>query len=328
LTALPRIRPITLLLGLATLTLLAAWLSLNTGSTGITLLEALRSPDTPQASILWQLRLPRSLSAFVTGGLLGLAGALMQVLLRNPLADPYVLGVSGGASVGALLALLLGAGAMWTPCAAFAGALLSTLLVFSLAHGRGSWDTTRLLLTGVVLASGWGAAISLLLSVSPAAQIQGMLFWLMGDLSYAQLPALGGAVLVLVAAATVRFASALNLMSGGALHAAALGVEVAAMRLLIYVSASLATAAAVTQAGNIGFIGLLAPHMLRLAGARDYRVLIPGVILLGGALLLLADTLARSLIAPRQLPAGVLTALIGIPLFLFLLYKSRDTRNG
>jgi len=328
LTAVSRIRPITLLLGLAGLTLVAAWFSLNTGSAGITLLEALRDPDAPEAGILWQLRLPRSLAAFVTGGLLGLAGALMQVLLRNPLADPYVLGVSGGASVGALLALLLGASAVWIPSTAFAGALFSTLLVFSLAHGRGSWDSTRLLLTGVVLASGWGAAISLLLSVSPAAQIQGMLFWLMGDLSYAQLPVLGGTVLVLVAAAGLRFSSALNLMSGGALHAAALGVEVTAMRILIYVTASLATAAAVTQAGNIGFIGLLAPHMLRLAGGRDYRVLIPGVILLGGALLLFADTLARSLIAPRQLPAGVLTALIGIPLFLFLLYQSRDTRNG
>ncbi len=290
--------------------------------------EALRDPAAPEARILWQLRLPRTLSAFVTGALLGLAGALMQVLLRNPLADPYVLGISGGASVGALLALLLGAGAFWVPYWAFSGALFSTLLVFSLAHGRGSWDTTRLLLTGVVLASGWGALISLLLAISPAARIQGMLFWLMGDLSYAQLPAVGAVVLVLLAAIALRFGSALNLMSGGALHAAALGVQVTGMRLFIYVSASLATAVAVTQAGNIGFIGLLAPHMLRLGGGRDYRVLIPGVMLLGGTLLLLADALARSVIAPAQLPVGVLTALIGVPLFLFLLYRSRNSRHG
>jgi iron complex transport system permease protein len=328
LTALSRIHPGTLLLGLAGLALLAAWFSLDTGSTGITVAQALRDPAAPEAQILWQLRLPRTLSAFVTGALLALAGALMQVLLRNPLADPYVLGVSGGASVGALLALLLGAGAFWVPCWAFSGALFSTLLVFSLAHGRGSWDTTRLLLTGVVLASGWGALISLLLAISPAARIQGMLFWLMGDLSYAQLPAVGGVVLVLVAAIALRFASALNLMSGGALHAAALGVQVTGMQLFIYVSASLATAVAVTQAGNIGFIGLLAPHMLRLGGGRDYRVLIPGVMLLGATLLMLADTLARSVIAPRQLPVGVLTALIGIPLFLFLLYRSRNSRHG
>ncbi len=326
--ALARIRPVTLLIGLAGLALLSTWFSLETGSASITVAEALRDPATAEARILWQLRLPRTLSAFVTGALLGLAGALMQVLLRNPLADPYVLGVSGGASVGALLALLLGAGAFWLPAWAFSGALFSTLLVFSLAHGRGSWDTTRLLLTGVVLASGWGALISLLLAISPAAQIQGMLFWLMGDLSYAQLPGVGSVVLALVAATAWRFSSGLNLMAGGALHAASLGVEVTGMRVVIYVSASLATAVAVTQAGNIGFVGLLAPHMLRLAGGRDYRVLVPGVILLGGTLLLLADALARSVIAPRQLPVGVLTAVIGIPLFLLLLYQSRSTRNG
>jgi len=328
LIALAQIRPVTLLIGLAGLALLSTWFSLETGSASITVAEALRDPATAEARILWQLRLPRTLSAFVTGALLGLAGALMQVLLRNPLADPYVLGVSGGASVGALLALLLGAGAFWLPAWAFSGALFSTLLVFSLAHGRGSWDTTRLLLTGVVLASGWGALISLLLAISPAAQIQGMLFWLMGDLSYAQLPGVGILVLALVAATAWRFSSGLNLMAGGALHAASLGVEVTGMRVVIYVSASLATAVAVTQAGNIGFVGLLAPHMLRLAGGRDYRVLVPGVILLGGTLLLLADALARSVIAPRQLPVGVLTAVIGIPLFLLLLYQSRSTRNG
>jgi len=328
LIALAQIRPVTLLIGLAGLALLSTWFSLETGSASITVAEALRDPATAEARILWQLRLPRTLSAFVTGALLGLAGALMQVLLRNPLADPYVLGVSGGASVGALLALLLGAGAFWLPAWAFSGALFSTLLVFSLAHGRGSWDTTRLLLTGVVLASGWGALISLLLAISPAAQIQGMLFWLMGDLSYAQLPGVGILVLALVAATAWRFSSGLNLMAGGALHAASLGVEVTGMRIVIYVSASLATAVAVTQAGNIGFVGLLAPHMLRLAGGRDYRVLVPGVILLGGTLLLLADALARSVIAPRQLPVGVLTAVIGIPLFLLLLYQSRSTRNG
>ena len=321
-------RPLVMLCALAALALLAGWLSLDTGSATVTLREALRDPATPEARILWQLRLPRTLSAFVTGALLALAGALMQVLLRNPLADPYVLGVSGGASVGMLLALLLGVGAFWTPGWAFSGALFSTLLVFSLAHGRGSWDTTRLLLTGVVLAAGWGAIISLLLALSPAVQMQSMLFWLMGDLSHARLPLLAGGVLLLVAVTAFAYASALNLLAGGALHAASLGVRVSGMRLLVYLSASLATAVAVTQAGNIGFIGLLAPHMLRLAGARDYRLLIPAVILLGGTLLLAADTLARSLIAPRQLPVGVLTALLGVPLFLFLLYRSRGIRHA
>ncbi len=285
--------------------------------------EAMRTPDSTAARILWELRLPRTAAAFVTGALLGIAGALMQVLLRNPLADPYVLGVSGGASFGALLALLAGAGTVALQGSAFAGALISTLLVFSLAHGRGSWDTTRLLLTGVVLAAGWGAMISLLLALSPAQQMQGMLFWLMGDLSYAQLPVAGTAGLLVVAVIAIFLSPSLNVMAGGELYAAARGVAVNKVRTLIYLLGALATALAVTQAGNIGFVGLVAPHLLRLAGARDHRVLIPAVILLGGTLLLCADALSRTLIAPRQLPVGVLTALIGVPMFLFLLYRSR-----
>jgi len=175
-----RALPLFTVLGLTTLT--GLWLSLDTGSATISLHDMLAGHGSLNAQILLELRLPRTATAFVTGALLAIAGALMQVLLRNPLADPYILGVSGGASVGALLALLLGAGAALLQTAAFIGALLSTLLVFVLARGRGNWNTTRLLLTGVVLAAGWGAVISLLLAISPASRIQGMLFWLMGDL--------------------------------------------------------------------------------------------------------------------------------------------------
>jgi len=308
---------------LALAALLSTWFSLSSGSIPISLWDALNQSDSAHARILWELRMPRAISAFTTGALLGIAGALMQVLLRNPLADPYVLGVSGGASVGALLAFLVGASTYWLQLSAFTGALFSTLLVFSLARGSGNWNTTRLLLTGVVLAAGWGALISFLLAVSPSQQLQGMLFWLMGDLSYAK--PTGTALLVLIGVTAVALASPLNIMASGELRAASLGVPVARARTIIYTSASLATAVAVTQAGNIGFVGLIAPHMLRLAGARDYRVLLPAVILLGGTLLQVADTLARFVIAPRQLPAGVVTALIGVPLFLYLLYRSRRT---
>ena len=211
---------------------------------------------------------------------------------------------------------------------AFGGALFSTLLVFSLAHGQGNWDTTRLLLTGVVLAAGWGAIISLLLAISPGVQVQGMLFWLMGDLGFAQLPRLASVVLVLVLLLASLLSPAFNLLAGGELKAASLGVEVSKVRTSIYLLASLATATAVTQAGNIGFIGLVAPHMLRLSGARDHRILIPAVALLGGTLLLVADALARSLLAPRQLPVGVLTAMLGVPLFLYLLYRGRSFRHA
>ncbi len=312
---------------LTAVTIAGLWLSLDTGTAAISLADVLADSGSLNAQILLELRLPRTATAFVTGALLAIAGALMQVLLRNPLADPYILGVSGGASVGALLALLLGAGALLLQASAFAGALCSTLLVFVLARGRGNWNTTRLLLTGVVLAAGWGALISLLLAISPAGRIQGMLFWLMGDLGYAQLPVAGTAVLLLTASAAIALSPSLNLLASGEQRATSLGVEVDRLRLSLYLLASLATATAVTQAGNIGFIGLIAPHMLRLAGARDYRLLIPGAALLGGALLLFADALSRSLIAPQLLPVGVLTALLGVPLFLFLLYRAQSDRH-
>jgi len=321
-----RAHTLPLLLALAGATLLGAWFSLDTGSVSLSILDAIQQPESLNAQIFWELRFPRTATAFVTGALLGVAGALMQVLLRNPLADPYILGISGGASVGALLAILAGASALVLQSFAFGGALFSTLLVFSLAHGQGNWDTTRLLLTGVVLAAGWGAIISLLLAISPGMQIHGMLFWLMGDLSAAHTPLVGSVVLVLVVTLAFMLSTSLNLLAGGELRAAALGVETDKLRITIYIVASLATATAVTQAGNIGFIGLIAPHMLRLAGARDHRVLIPGVVLLGGTLLLVADGLSRLVIEPRQLPVGVLTALIGVPLFLLLLYRSRRTQ--
>ncbi|VAW73090.1 hypothetical protein MNBD_GAMMA15-2281 [hydrothermal vent metagenome] len=322
------LRALPLLAVLSITTVVGLWLSLGTGTASLSFRDLLADSGSLNTQILLELRLPRTATAFVTGALLAIAGALMQVLLRNPLADPYILGVSGGASVGALLALLVGAGALFLQVSAFAGALLSTLLVFVLARGRGNWNTTRLLLTGVVLAAGWGALISLLLAISPASRIQGMLFWLMGDLGYSQLPITGSIVLLLTAVAAIALSPALNLLASGEQRAASLGIEVDRLRLSLYLLASLATATAVTQAGNIGFIGLIAPHMLRLAGARDYRLLIPAAALLGGALLLFADALSRSIIAPQLLPVGVLTALLGVPLFLFLLYRAQGSQRG
>ncbi|MFC1772907.1 FecCD family ABC transporter permease [Pseudomonadota bacterium] len=323
----PQLRPLPLLLALVAASLASAWLNLNTGSAHIAVLEALQQVDSLDHQILLELRIPRMSTAFITGALLGIAGALMQVLLRNPLADPYILGVSGGASVAALLAITAGASGMILSGSAFAGALLSTLLVFTLAHGRGNWDSTRLLLTGVVLAAGWGAVISLLLAISPGTQLHGMLFWLMGDLGFSHTPLVGSLVLLFLLPVALAISPSLNLLARGELPAASLGVTVGRLRTTIYVLASLATASAVTQAGNIGFVGLIAPHMLRLLGARDHRLLIPGVALLGGTLLLLADAISRLIIEPRQLPVGVLTALLGVPLFLLLLFRSRQLNN-
>ena len=279
------------------------------------------SDDATDASIVRDLRLPRAIAAFAVGGLLAIAGALMQVMLRNPLADPYVLGLSGGAACGALGAILLGFAALATP-AAFAGAATSTLLVFGLARGRGTWSSTRLLLTGVVVAAGFGALIMLMLAVAPDTQVRGMLFWLIGDLSVAAHGERALAVLGLVLAAALLFARDATLIARGDVTAAALGVRVRAVALALHVIAAIAAAVAVTVAGSIGFVGLVVPHAVRLVIGNDQRYLLPAAALAGGALLVLADTLARTVVAPAQLPVGVLTALAGVPLFLWLLRRS------
>ena len=277
--------------------------------------------DALASTVVFELRLPRALAAFAVGGMLALAGALMQVLLRNPLADPYVLGISGGAAVGALLSLLAGLGGLLLAGNAFLGALAAMLLVFGLAHGRGAWTPTRLLLTGVVVAAGWGALISLILALAPERGLHGMLFWLMGDLAHAPAPWWGLLACALGLLLSLPLARDLNVLARGELAASALGVAVPRLRLALYFIASLLTAGAVTLAGSIGFVGLVVPHLLRLLGLRDHRHLLPGCVLAGGSLLVLADTLARSVVAPQQLPVGVITALLGVPLFLYLLNR-------
>ena len=309
---------------LVLLALTSFWAALAAGSIPVAtadILSALLGNDTPSADIIRELRLPRALAGFACGGLLALAGALMQVLLRNPLADPYILGISGGAGVGALFAILIGLPALAIDGLAFAGALGTMFLVFGLAHGDGSWTQTRLLLTGVIVAAGCGALISLMLAIAPEDRLRGMLFWLMGDLG--QAARIWPPLLALAAALALAtpFARELNLLARGLMQAQALGVAVNRLRLAIFLLASLATATSVTTAGSIGFIGLVVPHLVRLATGNDQRLLLPASALAGGALLMLADTLARSLIAPQQLPVGVLTALIGVPVFLFLLAR-------
>jgi iron complex transport system permease protein len=280
------------------------------------------------SSVILGLRLPRALAAFACGGLLALAGALMQVLLRNPLADPYVLGVSGGAAVGALFAMLFGLPLLLLHGSAFAGAMGAMLLVFGLARGDGSWTQTRLLLTGVIIAAGCGAVVALILSIAPEQTLRGMLFWLMGDLSHAATPWPALIVLGTCLLATLPLARDLNMMARGDLVARSLGVSVARLRWIVYVLASLCTAMAVTTTGSVGFVGLVVPHLVRLAVGNDQRILLPAATLAGGALLVVADTLARTVIAPQQLPVGVLTALLGVPLFLYLLSRQPKGAQG
>jgi iron complex transport system permease protein len=310
-----------------TLAALASLLwSLGQGSIPLGPAELWRAWNTPglEQQLLLELRLPRALSAFAVGGLLALAGALMQTLLRNPLADPYVLGISGGAAVGALGTMLLGLGSFWLTTGSFLGALFSMLLVFTLAHGRGSWTSNRLLLTGVVISSGWTALISFMLAVSPDSDLRGMVFWLMGDFGAVDNPVLALPVLAVGLLLCLTLARNLTLLGRGELQAQALGVNVARLRWTVYFLAALLTAIAVTQAGSIGFVGLVVPHLIRLVLGNDQRLLLPASVLLGGTLLLCADTLARTVIAPQQLPVGVITALLGVPTFIYLLRRSNS----
>ena len=279
-----------------------------------------------ERSVVMELRLPRALSAMVVGGQLALAGCLMQALLRNPLADPYVLGVSGGASVAALLAIMFGLGGFWVSGSALLGALLNMLVVFGLVQRSGRWSSGRLLLTGIVIASGWGAMVSFLIAISDGAELKGMLFWLMGDFSHSGYPGWNSAWLGLGLLLSMAAARPLNILVRGELQARALGVNPQPLQISLYLLTSLLTASAVTQAGSIGFIGLVVPHLVRIVIGSDHRWLLPCSVIAGAVLLLLADTLARTLIAPQQLPVGVITALLGVPLFLILL--NRDNRGS
>lgn len=279
------------------------------------------------------LRVSRAGAAFSVGGLLALSGALLQLLLRNPLADPYVLGVSGGAATGAMLASLLApsfAVSMALQVGALGGALLATVLLFLLCWrslagqpAAPGASGTNLVLTGVMISAGFGAMITLLMSLSSDSTLRGTLFWLMGDLDVDDFPVAALVMLVVAALWSIRFAPVLNVLAHGESTAQLLGIPVRRIRVRLLIVASFATAAAVSVAGAIGFVGLVVPHVLRLWLGNDQRVLLPGSVLAGGAALVLADLAARTMAAPVQLPVGVITALVGVPVFLYLLNRGR-----
>jgi len=305
---------------------LASWLAaLTAGSVSIpvlTLLRVVTGEETGLArEILVDLRLPRAAAAFFAGGLLAVSGTLIQVLLRNPLGDPYVLGISGGAAVLGLLTMVLGLNGWWLEIGAFVGAIASMILVFALAARAGTLHPARLLLTGVIVSAAWGAGVALILSVAHDSKLRGMLFWLIGDLSGAGSAIPAAAALAAGLLLSLFFAKDMNVLVRGELAAASLGVNVPRVHYVIYFSAALMTAISVTTVGTVGFVGLVIPHLLRMMGVTDMRILLPGAAAGGGALLLAADTVARSAFAPQQLPVGVITALIGVPVFLLLMQR-------
>ncbi|MDF3020273.1 MAG: fhuB [Steroidobacteraceae bacterium] len=273
----------------------------------------------PARTVVLDLRAPRLLSAFTIGALLALAGVLLQALFRNPLADSYVLGVSGGSSVGALFALLFGASLWIVQCSAALGAVLTTLLVLALARGGA---TVRVLLTGVVVAAACGAMVTLVLVLADNGQLRGMMFWLAGDLGWAAHPWIMAIATLLATALVFVISRPLDVLATGETTAQSLGLDLGWWRIVIVLVAGALTAGAVIQGGTIGFVGLVIPHFARLAfRTAAHRIVVPAAALAGGTLLAAADLVARTAAAPRQLPVGAIMALLGVPMFLVLLRR-------
>lgn len=306
---------------LVTVAVLALVASVAVGPAAVPLGELLRS------DIVWNLRAPRALLAFLVGGSLGIAGAGLQALVRNPLADPFLLGLSGGAGLGAVVAIALHLSGPWAlPLAAFAGALAALGLVYRLGliGGTGGALDPRILLLGGVAIGAFAAAITTaIVSLADASELRNAFLWLWGGLSSAS----WDAVLVIVLYAPIPIAvllaasRPLDLLALGEEPAGYLGADVDAVKRRVYLAASLLTAAAVAVSGVIGFVGLVVPHLARLTWGHRHRALLPAAFVGGGALLVVADTLARTVVAPRELPVGVVTALIGVPVFTVLLRR-------
>ena len=276
-------------------------------------------------TIVVELRLPRAMLALLVGGTLGVCGAVFQALLRNPLAEPYILGISGGAAVGAVTAIVLGAatGAA-VPFAAFAGALAAIALVFRISSSvGGGLDTRVMLLAGVIAGAFFNAVILLLLSYADTDRFRAAFFWMMGSLAGADWPVIGWLALWVLPCVIVllALARAFDLLSIGEETAMHLGSDPRRVRVIAYLAASLAVAASVAIVGVVGFIGLVVPHALRLAWRSDHRFLMPASFIAGAAFLLIADTVARTVVAPAELPVGVVTALVGVPVFVGLLRR-------
>lgn len=274
-------------------------------------------------ALIAAMRFERIGAAFLAGASLALAGCLMQALLRNPLADPYILGVSGGASVGAIAVLFFSAALLAINIAALIGAAVITVSLYLLSrrsfgtlHG-----TTRILLTGVMLAFGCGALVTLMLTLAPAHDLRGMVFWLIGDLSGTPFSLMQFVLLLAAVGWSWHRANAINLLSRQSDMAAALGVPVASLQKILFALSAILTAVAVAEAGCISFVGMTVPHICRRIWGADHRWLVPASTLMGGLFLIIADTVARSIVSPTQLPVGAVTAIIGAPVFLFQLRK-------
>jgi iron complex transport system permease protein len=277
-----------------------------------------------ERAILFDVRLPRIFLAASVGASLAAAGAAYQALLRNPLAEPYLLGISNGAAVGTMIALVFFGTMEWSrPVMAFAGALGATFLVYRLARGRTGSSPERLILAGVIVTTFLSSVIVFVTTLMDATRIRSFTFWLLGDLSGSTTKMLMIAVVASLLGTIVLAsnARALNLMMLGERDAFDLGVEVERVRLTVFLAASLLVGASVASSGSVGYVGLVVPHLVRLSVGSDNRLAIIAAALAGASFVILADTVARTVIAPRELPVGAITALIGAPLFIYLLRR-------
>ena len=306
---------------LLTALLLVLFLGVSVGSESFSLFDL----NDSESAILFDIRIPRVLLGACVGASLAVAGASLQALLRNPLAEPYLLGVSNGAALGTLLAFVLLDGYGFArPLMAFAGAIIATFAVYQMARSRAGMNVERLVLSGVIVTTFLSSIIVLLTSLLDAARLRGYTFWLLGDLSQATYDGF----YMTLAAATVGTivlssqARALNLMMVGERDAFDFGVEVGRVRIIIFGMASVLVGTAVAASGSVGYVGLIVPHLVRLAVGSDNRLVVPMSAVAGAIFVVLADTVARTAIAPRELPVGAITALIGAPLFIYLLRRN------
>jgi len=324
-------RTIGVLLLLFLLLIIVAMIAMSFGSVAIPLSHVVgafagsESVTDTERTILFDIRLPRILLAILVGSGLSIAGAVFQALLRNPLAEPYILGISSGGTIGAIIAigLSVGAAAFVTPLASFIGSASVMLLVYAIAHRRGQLDTQTLLLGGVMIGAFFNAAVLLIIAVFNQ-ELRNAFLWLMGNLSTANPESLAVVTpFVLVAAGLLILQSRrYNLIATGDEVAMQLGVDVTRTKRFSYLLASLITGLVVSVSGVIGFVGLIIPHICRMVFGPDHRLLLPASFLAGGSFLVLTDLLARTLLAPTEIPVGAVTAAIGAPLFIYLLRKS------
>ena len=314
--------------GLTALLVAAVLTSLGLGSSAVgfdALWQTLRQGGDPvERTVILDIRLPRTLLALLVGSSLAMGGAVFQALLRNPLAEPYILGVSGGAAVGAIICATLGiAIQLVTVSLSFGFAMAATAIVFLIARRRLSLNTNVMILAGVVLNTLFSAVIVFFLSMSREPQSQTVFFWLMGNLSQVSFFEVAGYAPVVAAVLVVigLFAHRLNVMTLGDETARQAGIVVERDKWLLFILTSLVTALAVSLAGIIGFVGLIIPHITRRLFGSDHRRLLPTAALLGASFLVLSDTAARTVLAPVELPVGVVTAAFGVPFFLSLLWR-------